>query len=83
MINYMLQNNKNKKRKSPVEERKPDVTANIGSLDEIIAKQRDREKKLYPVRISKTTVIYVTKKKATPEYAEEYKRDKLMRLNNG
>lgn len=78
-----MQNNKNKKRKSPADERKPDITANIGNIDEIIARQRERDKKLYPVRVSKTTVIYVIKKKATPEYAEEYKRKKLMRLNNG
>lgn len=78
-----MQNNKNKKRKSPADERKPDITVNNGNLDEIIARQREREKKLYPVRVSKTTVIYVIKKKATPEYAKEYKRNKLMRLNNG
>ncbi|RGU22440.1 hypothetical protein [Bacteroides cellulosilyticus] len=75
-----MQNNRDKKHKGPAEERKPDITVNTGNLDEIIARQREREKNLYPVRISATTVIYVTKNKATRQYAEEYKRDKLMRL---
>ena len=75
-----MQNKRDKKRKGPVEESKPDTTKNIENLDEIIARQREREKKLYPVRVSSTTVIYVTKSKATRQYAEEYKRDKLMRL---
>lgn len=75
-----MQNKRDKKRKGPVEESKLDTTKNTGNLDEIIARQREREKKLYPVRVSSTTVIYVTKSKATRQYAEEYKRDKLMRL---
>lgn len=75
-----MQNNRDKKRKGPVEESKLDTTKNTGNLDEIIARQRKREKNLYPVRVSGTTVIYVTKSKATRQYAEEYKRDKLMRL---
>ena len=78
--NLVMNNNREKKRKYPAEERKPDITVNTGNLDEIIARQREREKNLYPVRISATTVIYVTKNKATRLYAEEYKRDKLMRL---
>ena len=75
-----MNNNREKKRKGPAEERKPDATTNVSNLDEIIARQREREKTLYPVRVSSTTVIYVTKSKATRQYAEEYKRDKLMRL---
>ena len=78
-----MQNNREKKRKGPAEERKPDTTTNVSNLDEIIARQREREKKLYPIRVSGTTVIYVTRNKATKatrQYAEEYKRDKLMRL---
>lgn len=78
--NIKMQNNREKKRKGPAEERKPDTTTNVSNLDEIIARQREREKTLYPVRVSSTTVIYVTKSKATRQYAEEYKRDKLMRL---
>lgn len=75
-----MNNNREKKRKGPAEERKPDTTANEENLDEIITRQREREKNLYPVRVSGTTVIYVTRNKANRQYAEQYKRDKLMRL---
>lgn len=71
---------KDKKRKGPAEERKPDTTTNVSNLDEIITRQREREKELHPIRVSSTTVIYVTKNKAIRQYAEQYKRDKLMRL---
>lgn len=73
--------NRDKKEKKPLDERKPDISKNTGNLDEIIQRQREREKHLFPVRITGTTVIYVSKKKATREYAEEYKRDKLMKLD--
>lgn len=72
---------KDKQRKAPTDERKPDTSKNADNLDQIIERQRERERNLYPLRVSKTTVIYVTKKKATKEYAEEYKRDKMMRLD--
>ena len=78
--NIKMQNNREKKRKGPAEERKPDTTTNVSNLDEIIARQREREKNLYPIRVSGTTVIYVTRNKANSQYAEKYKRDKLMRL---
>ena len=73
--NIKMQNNREKKRKGPAEERKPDTTTNVSNLDE-------REKKLYPIRVSGTTVIYVTRNKANSQYAEKYKRDKLMRLKH-
>jgi len=41
-----MNNNREKKRKGPAEERKPDITVNTGNLDEIIARQREREKNL-------------------------------------
>lgn len=73
---------KDKQRKAPTDERKPDTSKNIDNLDQIIERQRERERNLYPLRVSKTTVIYVTKKKATKEYADKYNRDKLMRLRD-
>lgn len=75
-------NKKDKQRKKPTDERKPDTSKNADNLDQIIERQRERERSLYPLRVSKTTVIYVIKKKVTKEYAEEYKRDKLMRLRD-
>lgn len=74
---------KDKQRKAPTDERKPDTSKNTDNLDLIIERQRERERNLYPLRVSKTTVIYVTKRKATKEYADEYNHDKLMRLSNG
>ena len=52
----------------------------MSNLDEIIARQREREKETLPHPVSGTTVIYVTGNKANSQYAEKYKRDKLMRL---
>ena len=65
------------KDKSPIEERKPDLEVNGSKINEAIARQREREKHLFPLRIDKTTAIYVTKEKCNPEYAERYKREKL------
>ena len=61
----------------PMTERKPDTTQNADGLDECIARQLEREKRLYPLRVSKTTVIYVPKCRQTREYAERYRREKM------
>lgn len=53
-------------------ERKSDSTKNGRNITECISMQRKREKHFFPLRISRTTVIYVTKDKCTPEYAEKY-----------
>lgn len=58
--------------KDPMIERKADSTKNGKNITECIAMQRNREKNLYPLRISRTMVIYVTKDKCTKEYAEKY-----------
>lgn len=58
--------------KDPMIERKSDSTKNGKNITECISTQRNREKNLFPLRISRTTVIYVTKDKCTPEYAEKY-----------
>lgn len=58
--------------KDPLIERKADTKKNGKNLEECIAAHREREKSLYPLRINRTTVIYVTKDKCTPEYAEKY-----------
>lgn len=60
--------------KDPMAPRKPDTTKNTEDLDSIIARQREREKNLYPVRINRTTVIYVRGKKRNASYAEKYER---------
>ncbi len=43
----------------------------------LVEKHKELEKKLYPLRIDKRTVIYVTKDKLTPEYVE-MSRKKLL-----
>lgn len=58
--------------KDPMIERKCDNNKNGRNLDDCIARQLRREKHLFPLRISRTTVIYVTKDKCTQEYAEKY-----------
>ncbi len=56
--------------------KKIDTTVN-GNAEMLVEKHREFEKKLYPLRIDKRTVIYVTKDKLTPEYVE-MSRKKLL-----
>ena len=64
----------NKNIMPPTKERKADTTKNGNDL---IEHQKKREKRLYPLRINQTTVIYVTKEKQTKEYADWYRRERL------
>ena len=67
----------NKNIMPPTKERKADTTKNSNSLSEFIERQTEYEKQLYPLRITGTTVIYVTKEKQTKEYADWYRRERL------
>lgn len=67
----------NKNIMPPTKERKADTTKNSNSLSEFIERQKEYEKQLYPLRITGTTVIYVTKEKQTKEYADWYRRERL------
>jgi hypothetical protein len=67
----------NKNIMPPTKERKADTTKNGNDLSEYIERQKKREKRLYPLRINQTTVIYVTKDKQTSEYADWYRRERL------
>ena len=67
----------NKNMMPPTKERKADITKNGNDLSEYIERQMNREKRLYPLRINATTVIYVTKDKQTKEYADWYRRERL------
>lgn len=49
------------------------------TLEEVIAKQREKEFHLHTVRVNRNTWIVVPKSKATPEYAEQYQRDRINR----
>lgn len=64
-----------KKLRQPLpEERKKIDTSINGDAERLVEKQRIVEKQLYPLRIDHRTVIYVTKDKCTPEYAESFRQ---------
>lgn len=67
----------NKNIMPPTKERKADTAKNGNDLSEYIEHQKKREKQLYPLRITGTTVIYVTKDKQTSEYADWYRKERL------
>lgn len=67
----------NKNTLPPTKERKSDTSKNGNDLTEFIQRQLNRERNLYPLRITGTTVIYVTKEKQTSEYADWYRRERL------
>lgn len=67
-------------RKSPLCCYKTKQAVNSSGLDKAIERYRSHEKRLYPLRISRTTVIYVTKNKCNRKYAEDYLNNRLKRL---
>lgn len=56
--------------------KKPNNSANAVGLEGRMALHRERERMVqkYPLRINKTTVIYVRKEKCNEAYAEEYRQ---------
>lgn len=56
---------------------KPDTSHNDDGIEKVISKYMNKEKRLYPLRINKTTVICVTKNKLNERYRQEY----LERMN--
>lgn len=64
---------KKKHQALPPELKKADSSKNADNLEEVIQKHMQGQKRLYRLRINKTTVIYVTKKKCNEAYAEEYR----------
>lgn len=64
-----------KRESLPERYKKIDTTIN-GDAEHLAEKHKDIEKCLYPLRIDSRTVIYVTKDKLTPEYAEK-KRERM------
>lgn len=68
---------RDKHRRLPEQCKKVDTSVN-GDAEHLAEKHKDVEKKLYPLRIDKRTIIYVTKDKLTLEYAE--KKRKSMNL---
>lgn len=64
--------------KDPIIPRKPHSDENPIGVEKCIARQREKEKKLYPLRIDPRTVILVPKSKCTKKYAEYYRSGKPM-----
>lgn len=56
---------------------RPSLDCNDDKLQSVIDKYKKREKPLFPLRINRQTVIYVTKEKCNSRYKEEY----LKRMN--
>lgn len=67
--------NVRKRNKRAISDRyqKVDITIN-GDAERLVEEHRMVEKRLYPLRIDHRTVIYVTKNKLTPEYAEKKRK---------
>jgi hypothetical protein len=54
--------------------KKVDLSVNGDKTSQAVAAQKNREKKLFPLRLNSKTVIYVTKDKHNPCYAERAKK---------
>lgn len=54
--------------------KKVDLSQNGDKTSQAVAAQKNREKKLFPLRLNSKTVIYVTKDKHNPCYAERAKK---------
>lgn len=63
---------------------KADVFKNSEDLDDVIAAQLEKDKRIrkYPLRINKQTVIFVSKEKCNEEYAEKYRKKLQDALRN-
>ena len=54
--------------------KKVDLTVNGDKTSQAVAAQKKREQKLFPLRLNSKTVIYVTKDKHNPCYAERARK---------
>ena len=54
--------------------KKVDLTKNGDKVSQVVAAQKNREKKLFPLRLNSKTVIYVTKENQNTYYAEKAKK---------
>lgn len=65
------------KLKDPIQKRKIDPRSNADDVSEQAAIQAEKEKNLYPLRITKNVIILVPKHKCNEEYARQYREKKL------
>lgn len=66
--------------KEPKVARHCDLTKNPDGVQEVIERQKEREKHLRALRVNQNTVILVPKKKCTKKYAETYKAEKIDKI---
>lgn len=64
---------RDKHKRLPEQCKKVDTSVN-GDAGLLAEKHKEIDKKLYPLRIDSRTIIYVTKDKLTPEYAEKNRK---------
>lgn len=56
---------------------KIDTLKKADKVEEEINAQKAKERKLFPLRISRTTIILVPRKKCNDEYAEWYREHRM------
>lgn len=54
--------------------KKADLSQNGNKTSQAVAAQKNREQKLFPLRLNSKTVIYVTRDKQNTYYAEKAKK---------
>ena len=71
-------------KRKPVQEanRKPDSLKKSEIPEELIQKQQKRERSLYPLRINRQTVIFVTRDKCNESYRNAYIERQKLRDND-
>lgn len=60
--------------KNPMTERKPDTERNAAGLEKYIERQREKETRLFPLRINERVTILVPKEKCNRKYAEAFRK---------
>lgn len=55
----------------------PDMNSNPAGVDEKVTLQQELEKHLVPLRITPTLLLLVPPQKATPEYAEWFRENRM------
>lgn len=63
-----------------MKKKKADPSINPEDITPEVNQYHERERRLFPLRVSSTTIILVPKDKCTPAYAKKYYSEKLKRI---
>lgn len=63
-----------------MKKKKTDPSINPEDITTEVHQYHERERRLFPLRVSSTTIILVPKEKCTPAYAKKYYSEKLKRI---